>query len=87
MLEQIMKKKWLKFSEDVEMSDVISNIPNIEWCRNPEYIKCLIDTAEDYHLLNSEAPEFDNIISISDIKQAMKLMKDRNLSSAEHMWY
>ena len=87
LLEQIMKKKWLKFSEDVEMSDVISNIPNIEWCRNPEYIKCLIDTAEDYHLLNSEAPEFDNIISISDIKQAMKLMKDRNLSSAEHMWY
>jgi len=45
----------------------------------------LIDTAEDYHLLNSEAPEFDNIISISDIKQAMKLMQDRNLSSAEHM--
>lgn len=87
LLEQIMQKKWLKFSEDVEMSDVISNIPNIEWCRNPEYIKCLIDTAEDYHLLNSEAPEFDNIISISDIKQAMKLMKDRNLSSAEHMWY
>lgn len=87
LLKQIMQKKWLKFDEDVEMSDVISNIPNIEWCRNPEYIKCLVDTAEDYHLLNSEAPEFDNIISISDIKQAMKLMKDRNLSSAEHMWY
>ena len=69
------------------MGDIISKIPNSEWERNPEYIKCLIDTAEDYHLLNSEDPEFANTISISDIKQAVKLMKDRNLSSAEHMWY
>lgn len=87
LLQQVMQKKWLKFDKDVKISDVILKIPSSEWERNPEYIKCLIDTAEDYHLLNSESPEFDNIISISDIIEAMKLMKDRNLSSAEHMWY
>lgn len=87
LLQQIMQKKWLKFDKDVKMGDIISKIPNSESERNPEYIKCLIDTAEDYHLLNSENPEFANTISISDIKQAVKLMKDRNLSSAEHMWY
>lgn len=87
LLQQIMQKKWLKFGKDVKISDVISKIPSSESERNPEYIKCLIDTAEDYHLLNSENPEFDNVIFISDIIEAMKLMKDRNLSSAEHMWY
>lgn len=87
LLQQIMQKKWLKFDKDVKMSDIISKIPNSESERNPEYIKCLIDTAEDYHLLNSEDPEFANTISISDIMEAMKLMKDRNRSSAEHMWY
>lgn len=87
LLQQVMQKKWLKFDKDVKISDVILKIPSSEWERNPEYIKCLIDTAEDYHLLNSENPEFDNVISMSDIVEAMKLMKDRNLSSAEHMWY
>lgn len=87
LLQQIMQKKWLKFDKDVKMGDIISKIPNSESERNPEYIKCLIDTAEDYHLLNSEDPEFANAISIYDIVEAMKLMKDRNRSSAEHMWY
>lgn len=87
LLQQVMKKKWLNFDGDVKISDIISKIPNSEWWRNPEYIKCLIDTAEDCHLLNSETPEFDNTISMSDIVEAMKLVKNRNLSSAEHMWY
>ena len=77
----------MSFFSDVKLSDIISKLANSEWERNPEYIKCLIDEAEDYHLLNSENPEFDNTISISDIIEAMKLMKDRNRSSAEHMWY
>lgn len=87
LLQQIMQKKWLKFSEDVKLSEIISKIPNSEEERNPEYIKSLIDTAEDFHLLNSDDPEFDNTISDPDIANAMKLMKDRNQSSAEHMWY
>lgn len=87
LLQQIMQKKWLKFDKDVKLSDIISKLASSEWERNPEYIKCLIDTAEDYHLLNSNDPEFDNTISASDINEAIKLIKDRNHSSAEHMWY
>ena len=87
LLQQIMQIKWLKFDKDVKLRDIISKLASSEWERNPEYIKCLIDTAEDYHLLNSEDPEFDNIISVSDINEAIKLMKDRNHSSAERMWY
>ena len=87
LLQQIMQKKWLKFDKDVKLSDIISKLASSEEERNPEYIKCLIDTAEDYHLLNSEDPEFDTTISVSDINEAVKLMKDRNHSSAEHMWY
>ena len=87
LLQQIMQTKWLKFDKDVKLRDIISKLASSEWERNPEYIKCLIDTAEDYHLLNSEDPEFDNIISVSDINEAIKLMKDRNHSSAERMWY
>lgn len=87
LLQQIMQKKWLKFDKDVKLSDIISKLSSSEEERNPEYIKCLIDTAEDYHLLNSDDPEFDTTISASDINEAIKLMKDRNHSSAEHMWY
>ena len=87
LLQQIMQTKWLKFDKDVKLRDIISKLASSEWERNPEYIKCLIDTAEDYHLLNSEDPEFDNIISVSDINEAIKLIKDRNHSSAERMWY
>ena len=87
LLQKIISKKWLKLWDDVNIDDILPEIPDTEWWRNPEYIKRLIDIAQDYHLLNSENFESDMIISQTDIKEATKLMKEYSRSTADHVWF
>ncbi len=87
LLQQILRKKGLNLWDDINLNDIVSKISSLESQRNPEYIKNLVDVAEDCHLLDSEDPEFENTIFASDIQKAIELIKDRNRSNTDHIWY